>query len=139
MNLRFHRCLLVGLLAISLMAGALLAPAAFADVDRRRGGDRGGFGDRGGRGERGGDRDGDFGRERGGGRGDDRGGERGGYAAPSLSMRAAVDMVLSRFGGQVVKAETQSRDGQLFYLIRVLTPDGRLVRVRVDAFSGRMD
>ena len=54
-------------------------------------------------------------------------------------MRTAVDMVLSRYGGQVVKAETQTRDGQRFYLIRVLTSEGTLVRVRVDALTGRMD
>lgn len=124
-------------LVIALLAGALLAPAALADRDGRRGGDRGGRSERGG----------EFGRDRGGDRGDDRGGdrggefgrERGGDGAPSVSLRAAVDMVLSRYGGQVVKAETQSRDGQLFYLIRVLTPEGMLVRVRVDAYSGRMD
>jgi uncharacterized membrane protein YkoI len=92
----------LGLLAISVVAGSLIAPAAFADRDGRRGEDRG-------------------------------------YGEVALSMRAAVDMVLSRYGGQVVKAETQSRDGQLFYLIRVLTPEGTLVRVRVDALTGRMD
>jgi len=67
------------------------------------------------------------------GRGDEEDGGR------RLSLNSAVDMVLSRFGGQVVRAETQSRNGQLFYLIRVLTPDGTLVRVRVDALTGRMD
>jgi uncharacterized membrane protein YkoI len=116
-----------------------MAAPAFADRDGRRGDDRGGYGDRGGRGERGGE----FGRDRGGEFGRDRGGEfgrdRGAYGEPTLSMRAAVDLVLSRYGGQVVKAEAQSRDGQLFYLIRVLTPEGMLVRVRVDALSGRMD
>ncbi len=116
----------LGLLAISVMVGSLLALPAFADRDGRRGEDRG-YGDRGGRGERNGDRGGDDGRGR------------SGYGDVALSMRAAVDMVLSRYGGQVVKAETQSRDGQLFYLIRVLTPEGTLVRVRVDALTGRMD
>jgi hypothetical protein len=135
MQLRTYR-LGLGFLAIFLMAGALQPTAALADRDRGRGGDRGGFGDRGGRG-------GEFGRDRSGDRGGDRGGDRHGdrgeYGAPSLSLRAAVDMVLSRYGGQVVKAEMQARDGQMFYLIRVLTPEGMLVRVRVDALSGRMD
>jgi hypothetical protein len=129
MQLRPHRRVLA-FLAIFLMAGALQPTAALADRDRDRGGDRGGFGDRGGRGDRGGERGGD--------RHGDRG-DRGDYGTPSLSLRAAVDMVLSRYGGQVVKAETQARDGQMFYLIRVLTPEGMLVRVRVDALSGRMD
>ena len=88
------------------------------------------------------DRDGERGRNRGGfvlpGEDRRRGPDEGGYGA-RLSLGSAIDLVLSRFGGQVVKAETQSRDGQLFYLIRVLTPDGTLVRVRVDALSGRMD
>jgi uncharacterized membrane protein YkoI len=77
-------------------------------------------------------RDDDRGRD--GYRGGGRGGERGG-----LSLDAAVGLVVSRFGGQVVRAEAQSRDGQLFYFIRVLTSDGVLVRVRVDAQTGRMD
>lgn len=123
-------------LAISLLAGAMAAPPALADRDGRRGDDRGGYGDRGSRG-------GEYGRDRGGERGGERGAEfgrdRGGYGEPALSMRAAVDLVLGRYGGQVVKAEAQSRDGQLFYLIRVLTPEGMLVRVRVDALTGRMD
>ena len=88
----------LGLLAISVMVGGLLSPAAFADRDGRRG-----------------------------------------YGEVAVSMRTAVEMVLSRYGGQVVKAETQTRDGQSFYLIRVLTSEGTLVRVRVDALTGRMD
>jgi len=123
-------CRFFGLLAISLMVGSLLAPAALADRDGRRGDDRGSD-DRGGRGNRHGDRGSD--------RGSDDGRGRGGYGEAAFSMRAAVDIVLSRYGGQVVKAETQSRDGQMFYLIRVLTPEGTLVRVRVDALTGRMD
>ncbi len=134
MQLRSHRRVLA-FLAILVMAGTLQPPTALADRDRGRGGDRGGFGDRSDRGGRGGE----FGRDRNGDRGGDRHGDRGDYGAPSLSLRAAVDMVLSRYGGQVVKAETQARDGQMFYLIRVLTPEGMLVRVRVDALSGRMD
>ena len=114
----YHRFL--GLLAISVMVGGLLSPAAFADR-----GDRSGRGDR--NGDRGSDRGGDDGRGR------------SGYGEAALSMRTAVDMVLSRYGGQVVKAETQTRDGQRFYLIRVLTSEGTLVRVRVDALTGRMD
>jgi uncharacterized membrane protein YkoI len=123
-------CRFFGLLAISMMVGSLLAPAALADRDGRRGDDRGSD-DRGGRGNRHGDRGSD--------RGSDDGRGRGGYGEAAFSMRAAVDIVLSRYGGQVVKAETQSRDGQMFYLIRVLTPEGTLVRVRVDALTGRMD
>ena len=112
--------------AIALVAGlmgAVATDAAFGDRDHGRG-------DRDGRGNRGG-----FvlpGEDRRGGRDD------GGYGS-RLSLDSAVDLVLSRFGGQVVRAETQSRDGQLFYLIRVLTPNGTLVRVRVDALTGRMD
>jgi uncharacterized membrane protein YkoI len=107
-----------------------LEAAALADRDGRRGDDRGSD-DRGGRGNRHGDRGSD--------RGSDDGRGRGGYGEAAFSMRAAVDMVLSRYGGQVVKAETQTRDGQMFYLIRVLTSEGTLVRVRVDALTGRMD
>jgi len=70
---------------------------------------------------------------------DRRGGRDDGGYGSRLSLDSAVNLVLSRFGGQVVKAETQARDGQLFYQIRVLTPDGTLMRVRVNALTGRMD
>ncbi len=102
----------------------LLAASALGVVSVTAHADRGGE-----RYDRGGDE-----RYRDGQRGSGRGGERGG-----LSLDAAVGLVVSRFGGQVVRAEAQSRDGQLYYLIRVLTSDGVLVRVRVDAQTGRMD
>ena len=121
------------LLAITCVTGLWAATPAAAWGDHDRDG-----GNRGNRNERGFDGDGRRGgfvlpgEGRRGNRGEDEGG-------PRLSLDSAVGLVLSRFGGQVVKAEAQSRDGQLFYLIRVLTPDGTLVRVRVNALTGRMD
>ena len=118
------------LIATVCLAGLSVAAsmATRADDDQgRRSGDRGGF---------------DRGRERGGfviPGGERRGGRDDGDFGSRMSLDSAIDLVLSRFGGEVVKAETQSRDGQLFYLIRVLTPDGTLMRVRVNALTGRMD
>lgn len=90
------------------------------------------------RGWRGGD-DRDDGRDRGRGRGQDNGRDNGRESSRGMSIDAAIDLVLGRYGGRVVKAEVQSSDGRTFYLIRVLTDDGVLRRVRVDASSGRMD
>lgn len=89
------------------------------------------------RGWRGGDDDDDDHRGRGRGRDDDRDGGR--RESRGMSIDAAIDLVLGRYGGRVVKAEVLSSDGRTFYLIRVLTDDGVLRRVRVDASSGRMD
>lgn len=118
----------LAMLAGAVLCSAMAVPPAVADRDRdRKDSDRGRRGERDPRGSF------DF-------PGDDRRSGRfeGGFGN-RLSLNSAVDLVLSRFGGQVVKAEAQSRDGQLFYLIRVLTPDGTLVRVRVDALTGRID
>ncbi len=112
---------LLAALAGAVLSCVVVVPSSLADGDRGRRGDRGG--------ERGAW---EFPDDRRGGRGE------GGFGA-RLSLNSAVDLVLSRFGGQVVRAESQARDGQLFYVIRVLTPDGTLVRVRVDALTGRID
>jgi uncharacterized membrane protein YkoI len=42
-----------------------------------------------------------------------------------------------RKGGRVISAETQERDGQRVYNIRLLTKDGKVKRIRIDGDTGR--
>ncbi|WP_240900964.1 PepSY domain-containing protein [Thioalkalivibrio sp. XN8] len=55
-----------------------------------------------------------------------------------VSLAAATRMVQQRFGGQVLRAETRRDDGRVVHRIRVLTEDGRVRTVQVDAATGRM-
>jgi uncharacterized membrane protein YkoI len=59
-------------------------------------------------------------------------------ARPAQGLEEAVNQVRERVGGRVLSAETQEGDGRPRHVIRILTPDGRVRRVQVDAASGRM-
>lgn len=54
------------------------------------------------------------------------------------SLDEAVRKVRDRFGGKVLKASTQTRNGRAIHHIRLLTDDGRVRTVRVDAETGRI-
>ncbi|HEB95476.1 MAG TPA: ribosome biogenesis GTPase RsgA [Sedimenticola thiotaurini] len=53
------------------------------------------------------------------------------------SLDSAVSGVRQRSGGRVLSAETRQEEGRPVHYIRLLTPDGRVRRVRIDARSGR--
>ena len=55
-----------------------------------------------------------------------------------LSQDAAVAMVRAQTGGKVIRVERHGEGAALVYLIRVLTPDGRLRVYRVDATTGTL-
>ena len=59
-------------------------------------------------------------------------------AAEKVSLAQATRMVQERTGGQVLRAETKRDNGRAVHRIRVLTEDGRVRTVRVDAETGRM-
>ena len=58
--------------------------------------------------------------------------------AEQVSLAEATRMVQQRYGGQVLRAETKRDDGRVVHRIRVLTEDGRVRTVHVDAATGRM-
>jgi uncharacterized membrane protein YkoI len=58
------------------------------------------------------------------------------YAGVSLDQ--AIQMVQSHYRAKVIKADVGSNDGKRVYLLRVLSPEGRVFAVRVDAETGRM-
>jgi hypothetical protein len=53
-------------------------------------------------------------------------------SAPS-TLEQAVDKVREQTPGRVLSAEIVQRDGQTVYRIKILTPDGRVMIIEVDA------
>ena len=65
-------------------------------------------------------------------------------ALPSASQRAGVSLdeavrrAEKQFNARVVKAETVTVEGRRTYVLRLVTGDGRVITVRVDAETGSM-
>lgn len=59
-------------------------------------------------------------------------------AKGEMSLDAAVAMVRERIGGKVISASTTSRGGKKIHVIKVLSDQGRVRTVRVDAQTGRI-
>lgn len=55
-----------------------------------------------------------------------------------VSLDQAVTMVLGRYGGKVISADTSSRNGRVVHRIKLLTDDGRVRTVRVDGQTGNI-
>lgn len=55
------------------------------------------------------------------------------------SLDQAVEEARGRFPGKVLSAETQRQGGRESHSIRILTDDGRVKRLRIDAESGRFE
>jgi len=56
---------------------------------------------------------------------------------PRYSLDDAVRIVRKQVGGEVLRAETRKKSGHTVYFIRVLTRDGRVRTVVVDARTGK--
>ena len=56
-----------------------------------------------------------------------------------ISLDEAVRRAEKQFNARVVKAETRMADGRRTYVLRLVTGDGRVITVRVDADSGAVD
>ncbi len=60
------------------------------------------------------------------------------YASNGISLDEAVARVRRQTGGRIIKATSRTGNGRTIYHVRVLTKDGRVFTVRVDASSGRI-
>jgi len=56
---------------------------------------------------------------------------------PSRSLDNVVRRIRKETNGRVLSAETRTIEGRRIHVIRILTGDGRVRRLRVDADSGR--
>jgi len=59
------------------------------------------------------------------------------HADRRTSLDDAVSEARGRYPGRVLSAETDRRGGRESHQIRILTRDGRVKRLRMDAESGR--
>jgi uncharacterized membrane protein YkoI len=57
-------------------------------------------------------------------------------AAGGMSLDEAVDLAQRRFNARVVRADVSEADGRRVYVLRLLSENGRVWTVRVDAQSG---
>lgn len=55
------------------------------------------------------------------------------------SLEQAVNEARDRYPGRVLSAETQRKGGRESHQIRILTDQGRVKRLRIDAESGRQE
>ena len=61
------------------------------------------------------------------------------HADRRTSLEQAVNEARDRYPGRVLSAETQRRSGRESHRIRILTRDGRVKRLQMDAESGRFN
>lgn len=59
--------------------------------------------------------------------------------AEGLTLDQAVERAEKRYKARAVKAEEHRKDGRLVYRIRLLSDDGRVFDITVDAGTGRME
>ncbi|MES9824966.1 MAG: PepSY domain-containing protein [Candidatus Thiodiazotropha endolucinida] len=59
------------------------------------------------------------------------------YAKGDMSLDQAVEQAKQRLGGRVISAETRERDGKRVHNVRILTKDGKVRRLRINAEGGR--
>lgn len=59
------------------------------------------------------------------------------YASAEMSLDQAVEQAKQRLGGRVISAETRERDGKRIHNVRILTKEGKVRRLRINAEGGR--
>jgi uncharacterized membrane protein YkoI len=57
-------------------------------------------------------------------------------AQAGISLDQAVQMAQSRYGAKAVKAQTVDRGGRRVHQIRLLSPEGKVWEVKMDAVTG---
>jgi len=60
-----------------------------------------------------------------------------GQMSTAGDLDESVNMIRDRTGGRVLSAKTRKSDGRRIHHIRVLTPEGKVRRFRLDAKTGR--
>jgi uncharacterized membrane protein YkoI len=55
-----------------------------------------------------------------------------------ISLDEAVRRAEEQYHARVVRTEVQDEDGRKVYVLKLLSDDGRVIQVRIDAATGRM-
>lgn len=58
-------------------------------------------------------------------------------AGRALPLRTILQRVATDLPGELIEAELEDEHGRLVYEIKVITPDGRVVKALYDAVDGR--
>ncbi|MBN2701628.1 MAG: PepSY domain-containing protein [Methylothermaceae bacterium] len=58
--------------------------------------------------------------------------------AEAIDLDKAAERVQKKIDGRVLGGKSVTEDGRTVHVIRVLTPDGRVVHIRVDQETGRI-
>lgn len=53
-----------------------------------------------------------------------------------LPLSRIVPGLQQRYGGRVIKLELETEDGRYLYELKLITPQGRIIEVEVDAATG---
>ena len=59
-------------------------------------------------------------------------------AGEVLPLSAVLGIVRSQFSGRVMDVDLKQRGQSMVYQVKLLTPDGQLMRISVDARSGQI-
>jgi len=59
-------------------------------------------------------------------------------AKPPVDLETAARMVQKAIDGRVLGGKTVSEDDRAIHVIRVLTPEGRVIHIRVDRETGKI-
>jgi uncharacterized membrane protein YkoI len=57
--------------------------------------------------------------------------------SPTLSLDQAIAQAERRYNARVVRADTQDADGRRYHILRLLSDNGRVWTVRIDAATGQ--
>ena len=55
-----------------------------------------------------------------------------------ISLDEAVRRAEAQYHARVVRTDVQDEDGRKVYVLKLLSEDGRVITVRIDAATGRM-
>jgi hypothetical protein len=59
-------------------------------------------------------------------------------ARDGISLDEAVKRAEAQYHARVVRTDVQDEDGRTVYVLKLLSEDGRVITVRIDAATGRM-
>ncbi len=60
------------------------------------------------------------------------------HAPDGISLDEAVRRAEAQYRARVVRTEVQDEDGRKVYVLKLLSENGRVITVRIDAATGRM-
>lgn len=59
-------------------------------------------------------------------------------AGEALPLRTILDKAAAEFPGELIEAELEEEKGRLIYELKLITPDGRVMKLHYDARDGTL-